>query len=355
MKIAIMSRWNTACGVSLHSELIGRGFKERGYDVVIFAPFASRDWHHRRLNVRDEDFVYRCYDEDGYINKDIILAENYDVIIFEGLKHLPIEKLRSIFNDIRKKAKTVAVIHHQDEKEIRALYQLNFDCIVVFDSRYLQEVVPKNFHKKCYIIPYPFSEGYNVNPKRYHIFKDKILFFSFGKQPVHEHEIYINVLKNLRKKYDLVYFVIKSYWNLIPRYNWIYVEKKTISLKEAYEYLKGADFHLIPKSPTRKVVVSSTVAATLASLCPTIVPNTRHFEMFEDYNPVVKFNDEVELENKIIELIEEDEIRKGLITNMKKHVKMYSYKKIVNQYINLFKKLMYEKTNLERYLTRESS
>ncbi len=334
-----MSRWNTACGVSVHSELIGREFLHMGHDLIVFAPYFSNDWHHQRIDVEDEDFVVRCYDENGKIIDHEILSRSFDVIIFEGLKHMPLNEIRRIYDEIRKRGRTIAVVHHQDEKEIRALKELNFDAIVVFDERYLKEVVPKELHEKCHIIPYPFFEGYDVSPKRYEIFRNKILFFSFGKQPVEEYFVYLKVLNEISKRYDIAYFIIKSYWKMPVKYDWLHIEERRPSLKEIYMYLKGADIHLIPKSNTNKVVVSSTLATTLASLCPVIVPDTRHFEMFEDYNPVVKFKDEFELKRKIEELIEDKELREVLRKRMKNIVEMYSSRKIAEKFLELIRNL----------------
>ena len=38
MKIAILSRRNTACGMSLHAELIRREWAKNGYSLTFFAP-----------------------------------------------------------------------------------------------------------------------------------------------------------------------------------------------------------------------------------------------------------------------------------------------------------------------------
>jgi hypothetical protein len=38
MKIAMMSRWNIPCGVSLHAELVGRAWVEMGHDLQVLAP-----------------------------------------------------------------------------------------------------------------------------------------------------------------------------------------------------------------------------------------------------------------------------------------------------------------------------
>jgi len=59
MKIAILSRWNTACGVSLHAELIGREFVENGHNLTVFAPSNIRPVG------KDEHYVVRCFSDEG--------------------------------------------------------------------------------------------------------------------------------------------------------------------------------------------------------------------------------------------------------------------------------------------------
>ena len=59
MRIAILSRWNTACGVSLHAELVGREFIKMGHELVVFAP------NNIRPVAEDEDYVIRCYSDEG--------------------------------------------------------------------------------------------------------------------------------------------------------------------------------------------------------------------------------------------------------------------------------------------------
>ncbi len=38
MKIALMSRWNTSCGVSIHAELVGREWIRMSHNLIVFAP-----------------------------------------------------------------------------------------------------------------------------------------------------------------------------------------------------------------------------------------------------------------------------------------------------------------------------
>ena len=57
MKIAMMSRWNIPCGVSLHAELVGRAWVEMGHDLQVLAPV---EWEGYQSDA-DEPYVERCY------------------------------------------------------------------------------------------------------------------------------------------------------------------------------------------------------------------------------------------------------------------------------------------------------
>jgi len=59
MKIAILSRWNTVCGVSLHAELVGREFVKNGHSLTVFAP------NNIRPVGKDEEYVIRCFSDEG--------------------------------------------------------------------------------------------------------------------------------------------------------------------------------------------------------------------------------------------------------------------------------------------------
>ncbi len=60
MKIAMLTRWNATCGVSVHAELVGRQWI-KNHDLTVFAPTlesVSGDYHHRTTR-EDEEFVIR--------------------------------------------------------------------------------------------------------------------------------------------------------------------------------------------------------------------------------------------------------------------------------------------------------
>ena len=59
MKLAMLSRWNSACGVSLHAELVGREWVKNGHDLRVFAPDKVRPIG------EDEEYVVRCFSDEG--------------------------------------------------------------------------------------------------------------------------------------------------------------------------------------------------------------------------------------------------------------------------------------------------
>ncbi len=347
LKIAMMSRWNATCGVSTHAELVGREWVEMGHELTVLAPRDfGNTWHHQRVDEEDEDYVLRCYEEGGSVDKEAMLSTEFDVFVFQGLKMLPVDELEDLVPVLKERGAVVAVVHHDCEEEVEALYRLDPDAIVVFDERYLEEVVPSELRDRCAIVPYPCFKGFDVEPRRPEFAEDKLLFFSFGKQPPYEYGDYVRVLKRLTRKYDLVYWVLKSYWTLPWSYPWLVREKGNPPLRRIYEYLRGADIHLIPKWPTRRVVVSSTLNSTLASGCPTVVPDTRHFETVpedeEGAGPVVRYRSCEELEERLTRLIEDEEFRQRVISYAESFVEEYRSDRVAAMFVDLFEALLSE-------------
>ena len=61
VKIALMSSWNAACGISIHAELIGREWIKQGHDLKVFAPLTYEDDHTYLWFNEDESFVTRNF------------------------------------------------------------------------------------------------------------------------------------------------------------------------------------------------------------------------------------------------------------------------------------------------------
>jgi len=118
VKVAILSRWNTACGVSLHAELVGREWVKEGHSLTVFAP------NNIRPVGEDEEWV-------------------------------PLEPLIRCFSQIKKKAKTVYVVHERRPPTNPLFYQFDWDAIVCFDDRYKSQWLSRFDEAKIHIIPYP--------------------------------------------------------------------------------------------------------------------------------------------------------------------------------------------------------
>ncbi len=359
-KIAVLSRWNATCGISMHAELIVNEFLKKNYDIIVFAPTresANKWWHHKIIRKEDEDFVIRCYKEvdpngkGGKIDKNLILSEDFDVFIVESYASIPYKEIEEMLPKIKKKSRTIVIIHEGCRDHIKYSSLDIFDAVVVFDDRFIKEIVGSMCSpEKIHIVPYPciYDEEY-VRRRKKEINKEKgneITFFSFGRQPISEYNDYINALKKLRRKYNLTYKIVRSNGLLSVKEPWIYQISDRPNTEEIYKYLENADVHLLPKGKTRYVVVSSTLCQCLSSLCPTVVPNTRHFETLPSINgvkPAVIYNDVQDLVKKIERLIEDSEYRTKVLEAAEIYARENSAKRVVKMLENLFKILISEK------------
>ncbi len=107
MKIAVLSRWNTACGVLLHAEVIGREFVKNGHSLAVLAP------NNIRPVGKDEDYVIRCFSDEGsdteiFFHPEPFLEKDYEILVVERVGWVPSKPVKEIFPEIKKKAKTVA-------------------------------------------------------------------------------------------------------------------------------------------------------------------------------------------------------------------------------------------------------
>ena len=356
VKIAVFTRWNATCGISLHAELIVREWVRRGYDVKVFAPTiesASTDWHHRILEVRDEPWVIRCYGETddpngGFIDFDKILSYDFDVFVVEAYARQPISKLRELLEKVKKRgAKTVAIIHGFKREHTDPFALMDFDAYVVFDHRYIDELLKPFLDKigdRVYIIPYPCTPPLEVKAERPGFAEGKILFFSFGRQPAEEYRDYFEALRRLRESYDLVYWIIRSDGLLNVNEKWVKQWWMRPPLNVLYKYLKASDIHLLPKGRSKYVVVSSTVYQTLGALVPIVTPNTRYVETIptdsDGIGVIVKYNDVEDLVRKLRLLIEDPGVRMRVVEEARRFVEENRVERIAEKYIELFKSLL---------------
>jgi len=345
--IGLFSRWNATCGISVHAEFIGREFIKMGYKLKVFAPYinsANKWWHHKVIR-EDEDYVIRCYSEldpidmkGGKVDENKIIAEDLDWLIVESYSCIPYKDVENLIIKLRNRGvKVVAVIHEGSYDEIKYSSLRIFDAVVVFDERYKEML--SQYEDIIEIIPYPCHP---VKRGKRKFSEDILTFFSFGRQPIKEYEYYIKALDDLSSKYDFIYKVVRSDGLLPFKREWLKQEQKRLDIEEIYKYLHSSDIHLLPKSKTEKVVVSSTLFQCLGSLVPTIAPDTRYFEALPEINgvkPVILYKDVKDLENKLIMIIEDKEYRKRVIKAAEKFVEENRVDKVAKKFIELFEKL----------------
>ncbi|MBC7130281.1 glycosyltransferase family 1 protein, partial [Candidatus Bathyarchaeota archaeon] len=298
----------------------------------------------------DEDCIIRCYeeiepnmDEGGKIDFDAVLSQDFDVLLVESYRSLPYRDVEKLVRKVD--AKKVLIVHNGGLDDSLRLPINIFDAVVVFDERYVREVIGR-WDKRIHIIPYPCYPVENAEKRKPSFADGKFLFFSFGRQPVNEYRDFVKALADLKSQYDLLYWVIRSDGPIPFNEPWILQERKRLEIDELYRCLHAADVHLLPKSPVPYVVVSSTLYMCLGSLCPTVVPDTRHFETLPSGNnsPVIKYQDVEDLKNKLIKLLEEDNYRQEVVSAAEKYVKANSVEVVAEKFINLFNELLASQT-----------
>jgi len=359
MRLALMSRWNATCGVSLHAELLGRKLRSMGHEVVVYAPTlesAARDWHHKHLGIEDEPWIKRVYEETdeylypdgGWIDSEKLLEEDYEALIVELYTRLPVSELKKISAKIKGKAKLIGVLHLGYPRDIKPILEIEWDAITIFDKRCLDELLSRYVEEipgRVEEIPYPFAIVKKVQPIRPEFAEDKIFFFTFGRQPDLEYVDYIRALRRLSSSYDLVYLIVRSDGVLSIEEDWLIQRREKLSLKSLYSYLKGSDLHLLPKNDIRAVVVSSTLAQTLYSGAPTITPDTRHFELIpvddKGIGPIVKYRlgDTDDLVEKLKLLIDDEDLRERVSREAKAYALENSDEIVASRFIELIKSL----------------
>jgi len=126
MKIAMMSRWNIPCGVSLHAELVGRTWVKMGHNLQVLAPV---EWESYQSDA-DEPYVVRCYrlpkpdgKEGFFFDPKPFLDKEYDIFVVQNLEILPMGDLLKIYPSIKSRSKTVFVVHDGKPPKDPAFYQ----------------------------------------------------------------------------------------------------------------------------------------------------------------------------------------------------------------------------------------
>ena len=345
MKIAMMSRWNIPCGVSLHAELIGRAWVKMGHDLQVLAPV---EWEGYQCDA-DELYVKRCYtlrNKPGYFfDPKPFLEQDCDVFVVQNLEILPMEDLIKVYPLIREKAKTVFVVHEGKPPKDTIFYEFDWDAVVCFDERYKRFLKDIYSGDKIKVIAYPchpIMHGDKVKArKKLGLPLDKKIIFNYGIG-IYRHLHLLPILERLNRDYPLILLTlthIQDWYDLFEaekgRYQFIELRKGDIPIRELYAYLHASDALLVHKDSAEAIVVPSTVNLCLGSGCPILAYDTNFFETFD--REVLKYS---ALEQALKDVFEERERVKETLRIAEKYVRENSSYGIAKRFVELFESLL---------------
>jgi len=351
MKIGMLSLWNAANGPSIHAELIGREWVKMGHKLTVFS--AKRHPDARKTLQKDEDFVIKHFSVDKVhpftrandFDPSPLLERDYEIFVAQNVERLPCKQLLNLFPEIRKKAKTVMVVHEGRPSNDELYYKFNWDAIVCFDERYknyLAKFFPEDI---IHIIPYPFHPLKLGNKllarKKLNLSLDKKIVFSFGFR-LEDCLAPIPSLEEINRHYPLLYLIIanpESNTDILlkakKRYNFINLEIKPIPIDELYTYLYASDTLLVHRESSKKynAVISSSVCQTLGSGCPILFHDSNYVKLYGD--EIIKYTSFNDMKQKIIQIFQ----GKSTLKEVKKFLEENNSEKIAERFIELFKKL----------------
>ncbi|MCD6492082.1 MAG: hypothetical protein J7K59_07345 [Candidatus Korarchaeota archaeon] len=325
-KIALISSWNTCCGVGIHGELIGRALLRQGHKLTVFAPRFYEDRRSYFFYTQDEDYVIRNFSflryGDRYTNEELlnsfyldpkpILEADYDLLLVEKPTSIPLGKFLKIFPEIKKKAKTVAILHEGILPANPYFSKFDWDAITVFDERYKElfsKVFPKDLIRVVPFPCHPIQKGDKETlRKELGLPEDAKIIFTFGR--FYGIEDILNILRSLKEGYpSLMYLcLVRNMERFIllnalkEAYKFIKVILARPPIAELYKYLGAIDAILLNRGHPKHIAVSSTAHLCIGALKPILCSDSEYFLTFD--KEVIKYKTLSELERKIMEVFE---------------------------------------------------
>lgn len=352
MKIAMMSAWNEDSGVSIHAELIGRGWVKMGHDLKVFS-FFPHDFHGTAIVGKDEDYVVRCFTTSGadspYLDPRPILEADFEIFVAQDLGMLPKDCLRKIFHHIQRKASTLTVIHDNRPSGDPSFYQFDWDRIVCFDSRYEEFLKKYHPHEKICLIPFPCMPlrrgDKRASRAKLGLPPDKKIILIFG-QRLKEYLPVLPHIWDVSHRLPCLLLVVSQKDLEVLRGIGMEMEirRESPSIDRLYDYLHASDVLIIHRLPCNGVVVSSTAYQCLGSGCPILASNTNFFATMKDV--VVTYSDLEEFKVNLVDILTQGEKYRALQRDLESFLRLNSAGAVARRYIDLFE-IMLEEERVE--------
>jgi hypothetical protein len=315
-----MGAWNSDSGASIHAELVGREWVKMGIDLNVFT-FYKHAFHGTAITKKeDESYVKRCFPAFGFPNIDMdiaaLLETDYDIFVTQDLGMLPIDHLLDIFPKIKKKAKTVTVIHDGTLSTNPNFFKFDWDQVVCFDKRYfdfLKEGYPEG---KISIIPYPafpLHTGDKMEARReLGLPEEKKIVLIFGAAAEHALNtvVALDRLVLTNDKHDVCLVLLTEIERVLSKFKHIRnrvkfdfrVIEQSPDIELLYKYLHASDCMIYNKHSSHGVVVASSVYQCLGSKCPILARNSNFVDPFA--HEVLKYEHYYDLEDNLVDVFE---------------------------------------------------
>lgn len=342
MKIGMMTAWNTDSGVSIHAEPIAKEWIKMGHEVVIFSHI-KEDFHGDGFTEKDEDYVIRCFgtQKTNYLDPRPILTRKFDIFVVQDLRMLPADNLAKIFPLIRRKAKTVHIVHENALPEETWFYQFEWDGVVYFCKRqvFLNRVWPdsKMIHFPCF----PIRKGEKMKVReRLDLPLDKKIVYQFCQRG---YKPFLRDLPTpLKGKAILLIVIPENYEFLEEEYppKWMVIRREKVLPRKMFDdYLFASDAAIFHKFKSRYLaVVSSTTFQALGAGCPILISGQSDY-FFPFKEEIIRYTDSEDLKESLIDLLMDGERYKALQAKAEEFVKENSPRRIAEKYIEFFHSL----------------
>ena len=340
-------------GQSSHAEPIGRSWLEMGHELKVFAP-AGMDLS--LLYQQDEPFIRRCYVQDIWGERDRsgyffdprpFLEEDYEIFLVEMAAIMPMPELLEIFPKIKRKAKTVHVVHETGLPNDPNWYKFDWDVILCFDQRYKEFLVRAFPEEKIAIIPFPCHPPTQGDKKEARkllgLPLDKKIVFAYGADSVYFHAELFPVMEKLSKDYPVLFLLLSHHTRTavpglksMPKFFMLRDEMPTD--EKLYTYLHASDAYIYyGRVSIDGIGVSSCVTTCLGAGSPVLVPGYCNFFDLSG-KEVIKFGDFQDLEQKLREIFSDARYVRESLLAAEKYAIDNSGEVIAEQFVELFLK-----------------
>ncbi len=349
----MMTRWNVPTGLASHAEPVGRAWLEMGHELRVFAPKGLDSY---LMYHGDEPFVRRCYmmdiweerkRPDYFFDPRPFLEEDYEVFVVEDAEITPMPELLDIFPEIKKKAKTVLVVHEVGLPNAPNWYRFDWDAIVCFDARYKEFVARAFPEQRIVIIPFPChapSHGDKVEARsRLALPLDRKIVVAYGFNVAENHTDLFPVMERLSRDYPLLFLLVSHHGiRLSSGPEFVLFREEMPDGEQLYSYLYASDAYVYYVRPgdekTKGVGVSSSAATCFGAGRPVLAPSYCNFFDLSG-NEVIKYGNLDELEQRLREVFDNGERVRESLAAAEAYAMRNSGRQVAAQFIELFQRI----------------